>query len=107
MGAKSENKGVELAKMFVAHPLSECQWNRSHFSMKKRESEKHKKKECASRSASKATLPLMALFWAPLASGEHVVGRSVVQLDYDEELGLVRGVYGSMYGEFKVQRTKK
>ena len=26
----------------VAHPLSESQWNRGHFSMKKRESGKHK-----------------------------------------------------------------
>ena len=26
----------------VAHPLSESQWNRGHFSMKKWESEKHK-----------------------------------------------------------------
>ena len=43
MGATSENiKGVEVARGIVAHPLSESQWNRSHFSMKKWESEKHK-----------------------------------------------------------------
>ena len=31
----------------------------------------------------------------------------VVQLDYDEELGPVRGMYGSMEAELEVQRTIK
>ena len=32
-------------------------------------------------------------------------GWSVVQLDKDEELGLLHGMYGSMEAEFEVQRT--
>ena len=34
-------------------------------------------------------------------------GWSVVQLDYDEELGPLRGMYGSMEAEFEVQRIIK
>ena len=32
---------------------------------------------------------------------------AVVQLDYDEELGPLHGMYGSMEAEFEVQRTIK
>ena len=31
----------------------------------------------------------------------------VVQLDYDEEMGPLHGMYGSMEAEFEVQRTVK
>ena len=31
----------------------------------------------------------------------------MVQLDYDEKLGLLRGMYGSMEAEYEVQRTIK
>ena len=34
-------------------------------------------------------------------------GWSVVQLDYDEELELLHGMYGSMEAEFEVQLTIK
>ena len=34
-------------------------------------------------------------------------GWSVVQLDYDEELGLFHGMYGSTEVEYEVQRTIK
>ena len=34
-------------------------------------------------------------------------GWSVVQLDYDEKLGPLHGMYGSMEAEFEVQRTIK
>ena len=34
-------------------------------------------------------------------------GWAVVQLDFDEELGLLHGMYGSMEAEFEVQRTIK
>ena len=34
-------------------------------------------------------------------------GWSVVQLDFDEELGPLYGMYGSMEAEFEVQRTIK
>ena len=48
----------------------------------------------------------MALFWVRLASGEHAVG-AVVQLDSDEEMGPLHGMYGSMEAEYEVQRTVK
>ena len=38
--------------------------------------------------------------------GEHVVG-AVVQLDDDEELGPLHGMYGSMEAEYEVQRNIK
>ena len=34
-------------------------------------------------------------------------GWAVVQLDYDEELGPLHGMYGSMEAEFEVQRTTR
>ena len=34
-------------------------------------------------------------------------GLSVVQLDYDEELGPLHGMYGSMEADLEVQRTIK
>ena len=34
-------------------------------------------------------------------------GWSVVQLDHDEELGPLHGMYGSVEADFKVQRTIK
>ena len=34
-------------------------------------------------------------------------GWSVAQLDYDEELGPLHGMYGLMEAEFEVQRTSK
>ena len=34
-------------------------------------------------------------------------GWAVVQVDYNEEMGLLHGMYGSMESEFEVQRTIK
>ena len=51
--------------------------------------------------ASRATSPLRAPCWRTLASGE------VVQMDYDEEMGPLHGMYGSMEAEVEVQRTIK
>ena len=34
-------------------------------------------------------------------------GWALVQLDYDEEMGPLHGMYGSMEAEFEVQRTIK
>ena len=50
-------------------------------------------------------LPRMAPCREALASGEHVVG--LVRLDHDEEMGPLRGMYGSMEAELEVQRTIK
>ena len=51
-------------------------------------------------------LPLTAPCWVLLASGEHC-GWAVLQLDYDEEVGPLHGMYGSMEAELEVQRTIK
>ena len=56
--------------------------------------------------ASRATSPLTAPCWGMMASGE-ACGWAVVQMDYDEEMGPLRGMYGSMEAEFEVQRTIK
>ena len=34
-------------------------------------------------------------------------GWAVVQLDYDEEMGPLQGMYGTMEAEFEVQRSKR
>ena len=48
----------------------------------------------------------MALFWAWQESGEPC-GWSVVQWDFDQELGPLHGRYGSLDAELEVQRTIK
>ena len=54
----------------VEHPLSESQWNRGHFSMRKWESEAQKLGKTSRRFQG-----LTAPCWETLAGGEHVVGR--------------------------------
>ena len=55
---------------------------------------------------SRAMLPLTALFWVLLGKWG-ACGWSVVHLDYDEEVGLLHGMYGSMEAGFEIQRTIK
>ena len=40
--AKTSKKEWKWQRGIVEHPLSESQWNRGHFSLRKWESEKHK-----------------------------------------------------------------
>ena len=88
----------------VEHPLSESHWNRGHFSMKKWESEKHKSCMPAERFKSHVAADGSLLGTA----GEwRACGRSVVQLDYDEELESLHGMYGSMAADVEVQHTIK
>ena len=92
-------------RFFVAHPLSESQWNRGHFSMKKWESERHKNWGSPAEG-----------FMGHVATEGSLLGRAgkwracdwaVVQLDHDEEMGPLHGMYGSMEAELEVQRTVK
>ena len=50
--------------------------------------------------------PLAAPCWLPLGSGENVVGQWC-SLDYDEEMGPLHGMCGSVEAELEVQRTIK
>ena len=102
---RTSKKEWKWQRGIAEHALSESQRNRSHFSMKRWESEKL---SCWSMTAEglRAMLPLTALFRERLASGEHVAGQWK-KLDCDEELGLLHGMYGSMEAEFEVQRTIK
>ena len=56
--------------------------------------------------ASRAPLPLMDPLLGT-AGKWGACGRVVVQLDYDEEMGPLHGMYGSMEAEYEVQRTIK
>ena len=69
--ARTSKKEWTWQKGIVAHPLSESQWNRGHFSMKK--SLRSTKAGACQQETSKATWPPMALFWERLESGELVV----------------------------------
>ena len=89
----------------VTPPLSESQWNRDHFSVKKWESEKDK--SCG--------VPAEG-FKGHVATDGSLLGTagkwracvwSVMQLDYDGELGPLHGMCGSMEAELAVQRTIK
>ena len=85
------------------HPHSESQ--QGLFSMKRWESEKHKSwfvpaEGFKDHVATDGSLLSTSGKW-------EACGWSVVQLDYDEELRLLRGMYGSMEAEFEVQRTIK
>ena len=69
--------------------------------MNKWESEKHKSWSMLAAGFKGLTV----LFQELLGNG--ACGWSVVQLDFDEELGPLHGMYGSMEAEFQVQRTIK
>ena len=86
------------------HILSECQWNRGHFSMRKWESEKHKS-WCTPADG----------FKGHVATGGSLLGNAgkwgargwaVVQLEYDEETGPLHGMYGSMNVPRTIKRTE-
>ena len=86
-------------------PLNEIQWNRGHFSMKKWESEKHKSWSMPAECFKGHVVTDGSLLGA--AGKWRACGWAVVQLDYDEELGPLYGMYGSMNAELEVQRTIK
>ena len=99
VGAKSENveERMEVAKKYSR---ASFQRNKGHFSLKKWESEKHKswrmpgegfRGPCGHRRPGK---------WG-------ACGWAVVQLDYDGEMGPLRGMYGLVEAVFEVQRTIK
>ena len=48
--------------------------------------------------------PLTAPCWVPLGNGR-ACGWAVVQLDHDEEMGPLHGMYGSKEAVFEIQRT--
>ena len=58
----------------MTHNLTESQWNRGHFRMKKW-SLRSTRAGAYQQKGSKATLPLTVLFWVPPESGELVVGQ--------------------------------
>ena len=86
---------AETSKKEWTHPLCESQWNRGHSSMKKWESEEHKS----------WSMPAEGFKGHVATDRWELVAGSVVQLDYDEELGPLHGMYGSMEAGFDVQRT--
>ena len=74
---KSENlkERVEMAKRYCNASTQRKQMEQGPFQYEKKwESEKHKSWACQQK-GSKATLPLTALFWVQLESGEHVAGQ--------------------------------
>ena len=78
----------------VTHPLCESRWNRGHFSVKKWESEKHKSWDILAKGVvghvtTDGSLPGRAGKWG-------ACGWAVVQLDHDEEMEPLHGMYGSM-----------
>ena len=101
--ARTSKKERNWQRGIVVHPLGESQWNRGHFSMKKWESEQHQSWSIpvggfAGHVAADVSLVGMAGKW-------RACGCSVVQLDFDKELGLLYAMYGSMEAAFEVQRT--
>ena len=88
--ARTSKKEWKWQGGIVAHPLSESQRNRSHLSMKMLESEKHKSWGMPAEGfkghvATDGSLLGIAGKW-------RACGWSVVQMDYDEELGPLHGM---------------
>ena len=79
------------------------QWNRSHFSMKKWESEQHKS-WCLPVEGFKGHVATDGSLQGELAS---VCVWAAAQLDYDEEMDPLHGMYGSVEAEIEVQSTIK
>ena len=82
---RKSKKEWKWQRGIVAHLLNESQWNRSYFSMKKLESEKHKSWSMPAEGfkghvATDGSLPGKAGKWKACCW-------AVVRLDYDEEMG--------------------
>ena len=89
----------------TTHPLSESQWTKSHLIVRKWESEKHNSWCIPARGfrdhvATDGSLLGVAGKWC-------ACGWSEVQLDDDEELGPMHGMYGTLEAALEVQRTIK
>ena len=92
--AKTSKKEWKWQRGTVEHPLNESQWNRGHFSMRKWESEKHKSWGMPAEGfkghvATDGSLLGIAGKW-------RACGWAVVQLDHDEDMGPLHGMYVSM-----------
>ena len=77
------------------HPLSEGQWNRGHFSMKKWVSEKHQSWSMPAEGFKGHVASVDSSLLGD-AGKRGACGWAVVQLDYDEEMEPLHGMYGSM-----------
>ena len=82
----------------MTHPLSGSQMEQGLFNMRKWESEKHKSRSMPAEGfvATDGSLLCDAGKWGACCW-------AVVQLDYDEEMGPLHGMYGSMEAAFEVQ----
>ena len=105
--AKGENvkERMEMAKRYSRAPSQRKPMEQGLFSMRKWESEKHKSWGFPTEGfkchvATDGSLLGTAGKWGAR-------GRAVAQLDYDEELGPLHGMYRSMDAEYEVQRTIK
>ena len=81
---KTSKKEWKWQRGIVTHPLSESQCNRGHFSVKRWESEKQKRWDIPAEGFKGHVAPDGSLLGT---AGKWRGGRSVVQLDCDEELG--------------------
>ena len=103
-------EGTEKHRLFhcplFEHLLSGSQFNRGHFQCEK----------VGSLRSTRAGACQAEDFKGQVATGGSLLGNAgkwraygwaVVQLDFDEELGLLHGVYGTMDAELEVQRTIK
>ena len=103
---REPQKGSGSGKEVFSRIFSvESQWNRGHFSVRKWESEKHNSWGFPAEG-----------FKGHVATGGSLLGAagkwracawSVVPLDFDEGLGPLHGMCGSMGADFVVQRTIK
>ena len=103
--ARTSKNEWKWQRGIVVHPLSESQWNRSHFSVRKWESEKHKSWSMPAEGFQGYVATDGSLLWNDGKWG--ACGWAVVQLDYDEEMGPLHGMCGSVGAEVEVQRTIK
>ena len=96
---RTSKKEWKWQRGIVVHPLSESQWNRGHFSLRKWESEKHKSwgmpvEGFKGHVATDSSLLGKAGKW-------EACGWAVVQLDNDEEMEPLHGMYGSVETEYE------
>ena len=103
--ARTSKEEWKWQRCIVSHPLCDSQWNRGHYSMTKWKSEKHKSWSIPAEGfkghvATDGSLLENAGKWG-------ACGWAVVQLNYDEEVGPLHGMYDSMEAELEVQRTIK
>ena len=96
---------LEVTRGITSHHPNDGRWERSHLNVRRWESEKHRSWCIPVAGIRKPVATDCFLLGVPGKCD--ACGWSVVQLDHDEEMGPMHGMFGTLDAELEVQRAIK